>query len=878
MPKTIPLIACTCLIAMLPGTLGAQSLTPQQALDPTVLAPLFEVSDLTVQSLHFVSVGGPSSAEIVVEIDVEGETWTLALEPYSLRSDLFRVLVDDGSGTLLPYPEPPVLTRKGSVLEIPGSRVRGSFDGQHLHAMIFTDQGTWVVQPVDDVGLGGAESAHVVFAAEDSIPGPYTCGNIDPHNPGSGTGGPIPFGPTLFLTEIGIDADFEFFTLNSSNVGVTVNDVELVMNAVEGVYDNSPILIVYELTTIVVRTTSADPYGTQSAPGSLLNLFASVWSTPPENAIHRDVAHLFTGVNLDGSIIGIAQLADICTTNSYGLSQSRYTTNFNSRVALTAHELGHNWGAAHCDGSAECRIMCSGLGGCNGLSPLTFASGPTNQIVSYRNSRPCLGVRPAAVPLPFEEQFTTSVLDTTRWLHNNGGAISSAGLSEPSAPFSFVLDATGAGIYEDDELRSNRILLGGTSDPNLSLFVHQQGVDAGEQLVIEYLNSSLDWLLLDAIGSTEVTSSDFTQFTYDLPPNARHNNFRVRFRAEVDSAVDDWFIDNITVSEGPPPTLDPPTILGVIPSNGPSAGGTLISVIGTDFNPDIVILVGGQLLVGLVYVDSTEVQGLTPGSPTPGGTSVIANQGSGSDVLDPGFTYNQEDLIHGNGSGAPGGTATVSILADHETVLAAYSVAVDFDATEVEIAEVTDLGSDAAGAQFFTQLYDNSTTGSGGWWTLGVVLDFNGIITLPPQSGTVLALATYDIPAGASLGSVIDLTPVTGVGAPPTENLFVNPAGAAVTPTLFAGMITVSGVNFIRGDANRDSLVNIGDAVATLDWLFNSGPGLCMDSLDANDDGSINIADAVKLLDYLFVMGSEPPAPFPNAGTDPTADPLDCAE
>ena len=45
-------------------------------------------------------------------------------------------------------------------------------------------------------------------------------------------------------------------------------------------------------------------------------------------------------MNLDGGTIGVAYLADICTNNAYGLSESRFSSVFSRRVALTTHELG----------------------------------------------------------------------------------------------------------------------------------------------------------------------------------------------------------------------------------------------------------------------------------------------------------------------------------------------------------------------------------------------------------------------------------------------------------------------------------------------------------------------------------------------------------
>jgi hypothetical protein len=149
-------------------------------------------------------------------------------------------------------------------------------------------------------------------------------------------------------------------------------------------------------------------------------------------------------------------------------------------------------------------------------------------------------------------------------------------------------------------------------------------------------------------------------------------------------------------------------------------------------------------------------------------------------------------------------------------------------------------------------------------------------VTLTPSASTHLATVNYAVPSGAVIGSEIVVTPVSGVGIPPTENLFVGAQGIGLRPNVFAGRITIAGTIFIRGDANLDDLVNIGDAVAMLDHLFSAAPALCLDALDANDDGNADIADPIALLSYLFSGGEQLPDPFPGAGTDPTADSLDC--
>jgi len=86
--------------------------------------------------------------------------------------------------------------------------------------------------------------------------------------------------------------------------------------------------------------------------------------------------------------------------------------------------------------------------------------------------------------------------------------------------------------------------------------------------------------------------------------------------------------------------------------------------------------------------------------------------------------------------------------------------------------------------------------------------------------------------------------------------------------------------DFVRGDINDDGLVDpIGDAIFVLGYGFNGGPPPhCADAADANDDGLLDpIGDAIFLLGYGFTGGPAPPLPFPDCGSDTTADALDCA-
>lgn len=76
---------------------------------------------------------------------------------------------------------------------------------------------------------------------------------------------------------------------------------------------------------------------------------------------------------------------------------------------------------------------------------------------------------------------------------------------------------------------------------------------------------------------------------------------------------------------------------------------------------------------------------------------------------------------------------------------------------------------------------------------------------------------------------------------------------------------------FLRGDGNNDQLLDVADAITSLDALFGQVTVPCEMALDCNDDSLLNIADPIYLLGHLFSGGPHPPAPNSTCGTDPTS-------
>ena len=212
----------------------------------------------------------------------------------------------------------------------------------------------------------------------------------DSHTQPGSLGGPGS-GRADKTVEFAADCDYEFYNKNGGSTSRTVQDVEDVINAVDSIYQRD-VEICYDIGDVIVRTTSNDPYTSNNA-GTLLDQFRAEWRANMGH-IQRDVAELFTGRTISGSVIGVAWLGVICNSNyGYSMVQSRYTSNWSRRVSLSAHELGHNWNSDHCCGSCSgcnsCHIMCPCNGGCSG-NVSKFGNSSISSILSHKNSRSCL--------------------------------------------------------------------------------------------------------------------------------------------------------------------------------------------------------------------------------------------------------------------------------------------------------------------------------------------------------------------------------------------------------------------------------------------------------------------------------------------------------
>ncbi len=562
---SIQKLTCNAVViaALLAGTMLAGTTL---AATPAQDAPAIDMSDalaklrLTYGELQTIPLPSDPNGEVEFSIDLGGEVFDIVLVPHYMQSPRYRLLVDHGDGVLQEINSSPPMLFRG---ELDGGlgTIAASVNDKGLTGTIHLYGERWHIQPLRDAIPGSDTEAHVVYKDEDLIQENYECGTdhsiraqIEDLYENDPDGTSAAGGTFVQVAELAFETDFEFFSLLGSAEAVE-DDIFNIMNAVELQHDDQ-VGIRYDITTILIRDNVNDPYSNATAAGQLVSEFQARWSNPgfPEFDIPRDLAHMFTGRNLDSPVLGIALLGTVCLENSaFSLAQTRFTSNFAVRVDLSSHEIGHLWNAPHCDVPgpgffSQCCIppnytMCSSLGSnVRGI----FSPPIVDVILAFKASRFCLSDVAQTATLPFFDDFSTG-LDDDMWV-NQGTLVDGFGNIEPSPPFSLHFnfdDRVNTGVIDTIGVcgltaeywwqRSGTLGTGGSPEP-------------GEDLIVEYRSSSGSWV---EAARHPGSGNDFAPFVFNsvvFGPDASHGAFQVRMRFLGNSANDNFFVDDFSIS------------------------------------------------------------------------------------------------------------------------------------------------------------------------------------------------------------------------------------------------------------------------------------------------------------------------------------------
>ncbi|MEM6312444.1 MAG: FG-GAP-like repeat-containing protein, partial [Planctomycetota bacterium] len=149
----------------------------------------------------------------------------------------------------------------------------------------------------------------------------------------------------------------------------------------------------------------------------------------------------------------------------------------------------------------------------------------------------------------FAESFDTTAFDAANWASVSTATIDDQGINVPSAPFAARLNGQSFG---GDTITSVVIDLSTAPASSISYAYQRTGLgnstEAGDDLILEYLNDSSVWVELDRQLGSGPDMTTFEAVEINLPTDAAHANFQFRFRniATV-GPFDDWFVDDITI-------------------------------------------------------------------------------------------------------------------------------------------------------------------------------------------------------------------------------------------------------------------------------------------------------------------------------------------
>jgi Metallo-peptidase family M12/Domain of unknown function DUF11 len=144
--------------------------------------------------------------------------------------------------------------------------------------------------------------------------------------------------------DLGVVADAELLAISGSARAVR-DRLTVRLNNVDGIF-GSQLGVRVQVRDMTVYDARTDPFSATTSPNTLLREFADQRSRDPALQA-TGLAHLFTGRNLDGDTVGVAYLDTLCDPRlGVSLAQNRGSSAAYESL-VTAHELGHNFGAPH---------------------------------------------------------------------------------------------------------------------------------------------------------------------------------------------------------------------------------------------------------------------------------------------------------------------------------------------------------------------------------------------------------------------------------------------------------------------------------------------------------------------------------------------------
>ena len=323
----------------------------------------------------------------------DSSCWVTVQRNY-IRSDRYRARATDRNGRRAFLP-PMAKIFKGKIAGEPDSTVRLSFGRRGLSGFVKRGDQTTYIEPLEDDSNDGHAKTQTAIphrAISDlglEIVFDGTCGtdaparsNVQPTSPEPSSKALSAEGSFIEM-EIAVEADYEFFQIHGANSAAKIEEF---LNVVDGIFE-SQLELTLAITSVEIFEADVDPYTTNDALG-LLEQFRAHWNSQ-KGSVPRDVAHLFTGRELENNTVGIAYVEQVCKLGAaYGISQS--LTSETMMPLLVSHELGHNLGAFHDARNSRLKFVMNPVLHSSTLDE--FSDQSKSEIATYVNGMICLDI------------------------------------------------------------------------------------------------------------------------------------------------------------------------------------------------------------------------------------------------------------------------------------------------------------------------------------------------------------------------------------------------------------------------------------------------------------------------------------------------------
>ncbi len=323
-----------------------------------------------------------------------------------------------------------------------------------------------------------------------------------------------------------------------------------------------------------------------------------------------------------------------------------------------------------------------------------------------------------------------------------------------------------------------------------------------------------------------------------------------------------------------------PTVTSVSPSSGTTAGGTSVTITGTNFVSGATVTFGSAAATNVVVVNSTSITATSPAGSSGAVTLTVTNPGALSGSLANGFTYvvppAVSSLSPNNGpaaggtavtitgtnfaSGATvkfGSTAATNVVVVNGTTITATTPAGTSGAVTVTVTNGNGLsGSLASGFTYVVPPTVSSVSPNNGSTSGGTAVTITGMSFTSGATVMFGSAAATNVVVGSST-SITATTPAGSVGAVTVTVTVGGQSGSLANGFTYTAVVTVATPSFTPGAGTYGSAqsVSITSATsgATICYTTNGSapaaniPGTCSTGTALANGGSVMVSTSETL-------------------------------